>query len=295
MRNNRSIKAALLFVGLLAVLSLYRSVTLQPAQPPAAESTLQRVKRTKTLVCAYYLWPELMEKDPNTGAMHGAVVDVVQKVADALNAKVIWQEEATIDNFVQLIDSKRVDAMCAPFSPIAPNIHASVRFSHPIYYGRFDALVRADDARFDSGPETVDDPGTRLLTLDGSAAGYIAAMRFPKAQKSGLPAVLGQGQALLDVKAGKADITVSEQLSAGRFLENNPGSLKPLRWKGQSLLVAGLSPFLTKLDDVVWSATINAILDDLVQYGVVDQILSDHGLKAGLHYQPIARPYTISP
>jgi ABC-type amino acid transport substrate-binding protein len=92
--------------------------TTQPAQ-----TILHRVKQTKTLVCAYCLWPELMEKDPNTGAIKGVVVDIVEEAAKALGATVKWQEEATIDNFIQLLNSDKVDAVCAD---IARSEYASI-------------------------------------------------------------------------------------------------------------------------------------------------------------------------
>jgi ABC-type amino acid transport substrate-binding protein len=289
--NNRTLWFAVVLVALLALFAFIRPPAPSAAVAPSPETTVERIKRTKTLACAYYLWPNLLEKNPNTGEMTGVVVDVANKVAEALGAKVEWREEATIDNFIQLINAKRVDALCAPFSAIAPFIHTDVRFSHPIYYGRFDAFVRADDTRFDEGAESVNKPDVKFLTLDGSAAAYLSSLRFPNVQKNGLAAVMGAGQTLLDVKDKKADITVVDELTAGRFLDSYPGSLKPLRWNGQSLLVAGVSPFLTKIDDVVWSRTLDALVDDLVTYGVVDKILTDHGFKAGWHYQPVALPY----
>src|SRR5262249_21069551 len=135
------------------------------AQP---ESILHRVQRTKTLTCAYWLWPELMEKDPNTGAMKGVVVDITNEVAAALGAQVKWEEEANIDNFIQLINSGRVDALCAPMAP-AVNQRALIHFSRPVFYAGFDIYVRAGDHRFDDTKQKINKPNIRFLSLDGSA------------------------------------------------------------------------------------------------------------------------------
>lgn len=256
----------------------------------ASESILQRVQRTKTLTCAYWPWPYLIERDPNTGAMSGAFVDVMQKVAEGLGVQIKWQSEANIDDFIQMVESGRVDAVCGPMIS-APFIRHHAHFARPILYASFDIYVRAGDKRFDGGRMSLNRPEVKILSLDGSAGRYFANLYFDKAHQNSLPAMLGAGQILLDVKNGKADATVSEQLTAARFLDKNPGSLRQLRWNNQPLITLGLTPFVVKRDDPVWAATLDGILADLLDFGVIDKIFAAHHLAAGRHYQSITLPY----
>ncbi len=283
------------FVVLAAVVSLGsywlgHQMTSSEAKATQQASVLDRVKNSKKLRCAYWLWPELIERNPNTGAMSGVFVDLIDKVGEALNAQVLWESEATMDDFVTLVDSGKVDAICGPLIPAA-FLRPSAKFAAPVLYASFDVYVRSSEARFNDSRESLNAPGATILSLDGSAARYFATTVFPAAHQNSLPAVLGAGQVLLDVKDGKADATVSEQLTAGRFLDHNPGSLRQLRWANQPLVTLGVTPFVTKTDDVVWSSTLNAIIQDLLDFGVVEQVFSKHALIAGKHYQPIVRPY----
>jgi ABC-type amino acid transport substrate-binding protein len=282
----------LIAIVFAVTLTIFAVTSLQSHEVKSAvkETTLERVKRTKTLTCAYWPWPELMEKNPNTGAMSGVIVDVVEKVAENLGATVKWQEEATIDNFVQLVDSGRVDAICAPLYP-PPFMRNVAHFAVPLFYTSFDVYVRPQDKRFDDARDAINKPDVKVLSLDGSAAGYFAGKLFPSAHHNSLPGMLGAGQVLKDVADGKADVTVSEQLTAARFLDHNQESLRMVRWQGQPLVTLGMTPFVTKLDDVVWADTLNGILNDLLDFGVVDKIMADHHMVAGWHYRPLASRY----
>jgi len=261
-----------------------------PKETIQKETTLARVMRTKKLRCAYWLWPNLLERNPNTGAMSGAFVDVINKVGEALGAEIVWLQESSFDDFIALANSDKVDAVCGPLIP-GPFLRPLAHFAAPILYASFDIYVRPNDARFDASRETLNKPESTLLTLDGTGGRYFAVNMFPNATQKTLPAVLGAGQVLLDVKDGKADATIAEQLTATRLLDNNPDTLVRLRWDNKPLITLGHTPFVTKVDDVVWANTLDKIISDLLDFGVVEQILTKNGLIAGKHYQPIAQHY----
>ena len=94
-----------------------------------------------------------------------------------------------------------------------------------------------------------------------------------------------------DLSNGKADVTISDQLTAMRYLDNNPGAIEQKRGKMNSLVSMELSTFLTKTDDVIWAQTIDGILSDLLDFGVIDRIMADNHMVAGRHYYPIAPRY----
>ena len=290
-----------LFLSILAaiVISLVVQNTLITPQQGTKEAvqnenTLARVMHTKKLRCAYWLWPALLERDPNTGAMSGAFVDIINKVGEALGAEIVWQQEAGFDDFISLANSDKVDAVCGPLIP-GPFLRPLAHFAAPVMYGSFDVYVRPNDSRFNVSRDMLNKPEATLLTLDGTGGRYFAVNMFPNATQKTLPAVLGAGQPLIDVKDGKADATVAEQLTATRFLDNNPGSLIKLQWNNKPLITLGGTPFVTKVDDVVWANTLDKIISDLLDFGVIDQIFAQHHLIAGKHYQPISQPYRGKP
>ncbi len=288
------ILALILFVALLGAYTMGQKTERAETLSALKETTLDHIKKTKKIRCAYWLWPELVERNPNTGRMSGVYVDVINRVAKALGADVEWKTEATIDNIVALITSGKVDAICGPLVPAA-HYRAVVGFASPILYAGYDIYVRPDDNRFINDKTLLNKKSVTLLSVDGSASGYYSQLFFPKAKQKSLPSVLGAGQVLLDVQNGKSDATVAEQLTAERYIDNNPGSLKLLRWGEAPLLTLGITPFVTKVDDLVFLNTLNAILRDLLDFGEIEQIYKKHGLVEGRHYNAISLPYVTKP
>lgn len=286
---------------LASVITLAAAYHLLPAAgtntqttPVKQEAILDRVLRTKTLNCAYWPWPGLVERDPNTGAMSGAFVGVIDQVGKSLGVTVQWTNEVNIEDFVPMVELGKVDAVCGPMIP-APFLRPLANFATPILYVDFDAYVRAGDKRFDQSKNTINQETTRVLSLDGSAGRYFANQFFPEAHHNSLPAMLGAGQILLDVKSGKADVTVSEQLTAARFLDNNPDSLRKVSWNNQPLITLGITPFVTKRDDVVWAKTLDTILSDMRDFGMLEKIFTENHLVAGYHYHALTTPYRATP
>lgn len=279
--------------AILIALAVQNTVIAPKGSDVAAtqqETTLARVMRTKKLRCAYWLWPNLIERNPNTGAMSGAFVDIINEVGKALGAEIVWQQEAGFDDFITLANSDKVDAACGPFIP-GPFLRPLAHFTAPVLYADFDIYVRTGDKRFNASKDELNKKETNLLSLEGTGGHYFAVNMFPNATQKTLPGVLGAGQPLLDVKSGKADATVAEQLTATRFLDNNQNSLVKLRWNNKALITLTHTPFVTKVDDMAWANTLDKIIADLIDFGVVEQILTKNGLIAGKHYHPVARPY----
>lgn len=52
------------------------------------ETAYERVMRTGTLRCGYAEWDSAVMRDPNTGAFHGSVVEVVNALAKSSDIKI---------------------------------------------------------------------------------------------------------------------------------------------------------------------------------------------------------------
>ncbi|MEJ0061642.1 MAG: transporter substrate-binding domain-containing protein [Alphaproteobacteria bacterium] len=285
--------AIVAFAASLAALglTLYWSPPPVPAQSqtPRERSALARVKETKVLRCGYWLWPHLIEKNPMTGAISGPAADLIKKTAEDLGARVEWTAEATSGNYVHLLASDKIDAVCGAMVA-SPSLRPHADFTIPVFYVGMDMYVRAADNRFDASRETADKPEVKFLSLEGWSASYLAGIHFPHAQQSALPETSAAGQVMLDVAAGKADATIADQLTAERFIDTHPGSLKRVRHE-KPLTVTGGSLFAVKTGEDAWLNTLNGMMRDYLDMAMVEKIMAEHNLAAGRHYQPVAAAY----
>ena len=99
----------------------------------AQESVYDRVIRTGTLRCGYFLYPPVLSKDPNSGEFSGIFYDYLSELGKALSLKVEWAEEIGLGDAPAALESGRIDAMCAGMFLTAQRARAN-DFVMPIYY-----------------------------------------------------------------------------------------------------------------------------------------------------------------
>jgi ABC-type amino acid transport substrate-binding protein len=284
--------AALTSIVCFSVLSfvfpVHKTVT-DTAAPAVAktETAYDRVMRTKTLRCGYALWPALVEKDPNTGALSGIFVDYLNELGKLTDLKIEWTTEVGFGDMVEALRVGRVDAVC---SGIWTNAQRGlvIDFTIPIMYQGISAFVRADDMRFDNNLAAINDPAIKLSIIEGSSEQVIASSYYPKAQAVTLPQLTDASQSLLNVKTGKADVIFIDRYSVGKFLVSNPGALRevpaqyPLSLFGN---VIGLNKGEYALKQSLDNATVQ-----LMNIGTIETILKKYETYPGSIYRA-ALPY----
>jgi polar amino acid transport system substrate-binding protein len=274
-----------LFATLLALTPL----AAHAAEAPARESAYDRVMRTGTLRCGYIVIPPHVIKDPNTGAMSGVIVDMMNEAAKLLEIKVEWAEEVGWGNTVEALKGGRVDAICVNYwmNPVEGRF---VGFSMPFYYSTVGAYVRADDHRFDAGLAPLNDPTMKVATVEGSISGVIARQDYPRATVSTLPNLTDTSQVLLEVSTGKADLTFADNFMGQQFMAANPSKLRnvtvdhPVR--------AFPSTIALPSGEVQLKTMIDSAFVQLLYSGFVDRTLTRYNVPASAIYR-VARPYEI--
>jgi polar amino acid transport system substrate-binding protein len=250
------------------------------------ESAFDRVMRSGTIRCGYAVYAPYFTKDPATGAFGGIWHDFTEAVADHLGLKVVWAEEVGLADVGVALDTGKIDVYCAALWSAGKRVRA-VNFLKPSAYEPMLMYVRADDHRFDSSLNDVNDPSVRISTIDGEGGGLIAAEDFPKATQVSLPQLVAQADMFKQVVTRKADIVIAAPSGAAAFTRNNPGVLRPilehpLRLFSDSLAVRYGED---KLRDML-----NQAQDDVIFNGGMEKILSKYEVNKGDFWR-VAKPY----
>jgi ABC-type amino acid transport substrate-binding protein len=215
---------------LIAVVVAYSTVKLMPAQnsgiiASSSESAYDRVMRTGVLRCGYGISPPALVKDVNTGKISGLDYAIWEAIGKQLGIKIEWAEEAGWGNFIEGLRTKRYDAFCSQLWP-DPNRSRYLSLSIPIIYSFLDTYVRADDHRFDSGLDSINQPIATIPAVEGDVSVTLAQNRFPKAKILTLPQTNTVSDMFLSVITKKADVIFVDQGMFASLEKSHPGVLR---------------------------------------------------------------------
>jgi polar amino acid transport system substrate-binding protein len=197
-----------------AALPLLTVTGLARAQS-TAESTFDRVRRTKTLRIAalpgelpYFI------KDLASGEWSGSCIDMAKDIAKVFDAKLEYVE-STYGNSVLDLQSNKVDLAFA-LNP-TPARALSVGFTHPMIIHPFGCVARAGLA-----PKTWSDinkPEIRIVYDIGSLHETAAKRYCPKAQLTGLK---NRDECTLNLQSGRADVHILAAILGLSAVGKNP-------------------------------------------------------------------------
>jgi len=262
-----------------------------PATAPSAakqETAFERVMRTGTLRCGYYVFAPATIRDPNTGKLSGLSIDMMEKIAQRAGIKVEWTEEVTFSNWVLPLQGNRFDAACTPMWPEIP-LAKAVSFTEPLFYAGLYPLVRADDTRFADDQSRLNAPDVTFLTQDGNATDILARDAFPNAKFYTVSAMVSGGEYYQSILAKKADAVLTDRNLLAQFKKMNGETLRfvdsnhPVKVQAFSLVV-GQNEMLLKnfLDQAI---------HELNNNGDMDRILRKWEDEPGLTYLRVAPPF----
>lgn len=280
------------FTAGLALFGLIRP--LKPQAPDAEEPVYERVMRTKTMRCGYYMYPPYIDRDLKTGKIYGTVYDLVEELGKTLGIKIEWAQEIPVGQDVAMLESGRVDAICST-ADYDPMTYALIDSSEAMFYIRNGIYARQDDARFIQ-PVTfmdINKSQIKFTGIEGDSTLIYAKLLFPQAQTTGaLPEMSEPGQAFLEINSKKADLVIVEGPVAQRVLQNNPGKYVRVEFKGH-LPVYGAVFNLAK-GEYRLRATLNHAINYMNINGTIDEILQRYD-PSGENYIPLAKPYINAP
>src|SRR5260221_14340993 len=168
------------------------------AQAPAAESTLERIKRTKVLRAAalpgelpYFL------KNLQTGEWSGMCIEMCKDIAKVFDAKIDWLE-STYGNSVLDLQANKID-LAFSLNP-TPARALAIDFSHAVFMHGFGMVGRKGFTA--KTWSDINKPDVRV-TCDIGSVHETSARRF--ASKSQITAYKTRDECVLAVQAGRAD------------------------------------------------------------------------------------------
>jgi ABC-type amino acid transport substrate-binding protein len=270
------IVAIAIAVSLITSLAVVRLSAPHTQQDSKKETAYERVIRTGVIRCGYINWMPVIARDANTGQMKGYWPQIMEAMAKAMELKIEWTEELNLGTYLNDLNNGRYDLECAAGWPNAVR-GKFIYYTRPIVYSPLVPFVRADDTRFDSGIETLDQADLTAAVVDGDTSQIVRRERFPNMKELSLPQVASVQEYFVAVATGKADMTFSDYTGALDYLKNNPGKLKALPY--QLRLVPqniGVPQGDERMLNMLNTATLQLLSD-----GTIERILAayDGGLK----------------
>ncbi|MDD3182556.1 MAG: transporter substrate-binding domain-containing protein [Alphaproteobacteria bacterium] len=258
-----------------------------PVSGVKKETAFERVMRTGTLRCGYYVFAPTTLRDPNTGALSGLSVDMMDEIGKNSGLKIEWTEETDFGNWHTGLAAGRFDAMCTPMWPDS-HLARIVLFTRPMLFASINAYARFDDHRFDGNLAAINNPSVTIISYENNPAERIAKHFFPKAKIMTLPANSPGGLGAENVKLNKADIVLWDANGVFEFSKNNPQTIRnvdpshPLK----------VMPFelLTRIDDPQLRDFLDVSLQELENSGVTNQLIDKWEQTPGSFFR-VSQPY----
>lgn len=282
------------FLNALAIIALaliggFVGATLSPTQNQTKQETvLERVLRTNTLRCGYYVFPPFTKRDPKTGALSGISPDMMDYIAKKTGLKIEWAEEVTFGNWVPALQTRRFDAVCTPMWPDMP-LGREALFIRPMIYSTIIPVVRNDDNRFTSRSlDQFNNPDITLSVQEGNATYFLAQEIFPKAKLLIVPPNADGNDSAQNVMTKKADALLWDSNGFVNFNKTNPGSLKPV----ETEIPVKIMPFslVVHRGEADLKAFLDNAVDDMLMTGFVDRLLDKWEGEKGT-FQRLTLPY----
>jgi ABC-type amino acid transport substrate-binding protein len=254
--------------------ALHKATSSSPVElngAQARESTYERVMRTGVIRCGYIVWPPLLSKDPNTGAISGLAHDTTEALAAALNLRVEWAQEMSFATYLQDIETGKYDMECSGGWPNA--LRGKIDYyTKPYAYVPLVAVVRADDERF-KAPEDFNKPDVKIAITDGETSSIVYKARFPVATAVSLPQNTSASDMILNVVTGKADFTLLDTVSVMAYQNANPGKVKSVAFSTPLHLIA-LSATIPPDDR--YRQMLDVATDQLLNNGAIETIIKKY-------------------
>jgi polar amino acid transport system substrate-binding protein len=281
--------------ALAAVVAWAVAGHLSRGDTTAPETAYQRILRTGTIRCGYFLFEPMARKGAD-GRLSGIDVRLFNKMAENMRLKVNWAEEVNFADSIAGLETGRYDALCTPTWPTAARAR-EVTFIAPQFYAGLGIWVRQDDHRFDDDWNKINSPDVTISGIDGQIEREIHDQTFPRAKMLELPAMTDYSLSLLNVANGKADVTFVDYIAGFLFNRSHPDH--PLR------NIAATRPFrvfpftiAVRSSETQLANWLNTASRELVNSGVVQQVVPEelkaHGFPADALLLP-ASPYTPPP
>lgn len=252
------------------------------------ETAFERIMRTGTIRCGYYVFPPVTYRDDKTGELSGFSVDMMNALAKRASLKVEWVEEVTFGNWVPALQSKRFDAVCTPMWPEIAMAKAAA-FSTPMFYAGLSPMVRADDERFKGDDlSRLNKPDVTFVTQDGNAIDTLTREFFSEAKINSVSASMDGPTVLQEIVTKKADAILLDRNGEVEYNKHNPVKLR-LVDKAHPVKVQPFTLVVGR-DETTLKDFLDNAIHDLNNDGSIDRALKKWESVPDLFLR-VAKPY----
>lgn len=265
--------------------STLSNVLAAPLSLVGQESAFDRVLRTNTIRCGYYVYPPATYRDANTGELSGFSVDMMNHIASKAGMKVEWTQEVTFGTWAQDLAAKRFDVACTPNWPTTA-LGRVVQFGEPMFFANIYAIGREGDKRFKTLAD-LNKASVKISIHEANEIYYLVKEVLPNATLVALPANAEGTAPMMDVLSGKADVMISDKNAPYQWNSQNKQKIAvavdaPLKLQAFELAVAKGEHELL--------AFLNNAQQDMMATGALQQLVDKWMPAKGIYLIP-AKPY----
>ena len=270
MSELRVSRYALIVISICAILVLggcNNENTTQTSQI----SSLDRVRETGELHVSYFLFePTIVETED--GELAGVFIDLVEAIAESLNARVIYHD-VDLANFVAGLQSRQYDlSIGATFA--TPQRATAVAFTRPIFYAGYTGVIQKGQANQYQTWQDLDRSDLRVAVKQGSAIDDFVRINF---QAADVVTLAGPDLTLplAAVSAGQADVGLMNQLTVFTYLREHPELEEVL---STNPVATTYFSWAVRQDDQQWLNFLNTSIDYFINTGDLYYWESKHGI-----------------
>jgi ABC-type amino acid transport substrate-binding protein len=191
-----------------------------------SEGLLERIDETGVLHAGYGVYPPYTQEDPNTQAVSGFSVDIINHIASELKCEVVWHR---LNWNTMSADLKRgeYDVIADPIFQTIPR-GREFAFTEPYaYFADGIAVVMASDTRFTDFKD-IDRQGITVAVGQGWASEVLVRSQFTRASIVPIQTTTDLLQVFNEVIAGRADVAIADAADAIRFVQEHSKDVKAL-------------------------------------------------------------------
>jgi ABC-type amino acid transport substrate-binding protein len=283
-RSGKGARSALdVWLLLLAIIALILAVVANVRQATVAGSAtrvgpaglVDQIDRTNVLNAGYGVYPPYTQEDPNTKAVSGFSVEVVNEIAKGLGCKVVWHR---LNWNTMSADLKRgdYDLIADPIFLTVPRAR-EFAFSEPYaFFADGIVVVRANDHRFASFDD-LNRSGITISVGQGWGSETFARSRLSAPRIVPVQTSTDLLQVFNDVLSGRSDAAVVDGADAERFAKEHSGQVQVIGLDHPpASMPAG---FALRPTDFRGAEFINACLRNLRSTGVLEGLARKYGIR----------------
>jgi len=236
---------------------------------------LDKLDQTNELQAGYGVYPPYTQENPNTRAVSGFSVDVINEIGRQLNVKVVWHR-LNWDTMAADLKRGEFDVIADPIFQTIPRAR-EFQFTEPYaYFADGIAVVRKDERRFPTF-KSLDVSGITIVVGQGWASETLVKTNFSHARIRTIQTTTDLLQVFNEVLSGRADAAVADAADAQRFVNEHRTAVKALFVDDPpAAMPAG---FALRPGDERGAEFLNVSLRNLQSTGVLDALRRRYGVR----------------